>query len=138
VDVEAAIGIVALVIALSCVMSGAYVYSVYRQRHEEALFLTRLVHRDIRVSAASAVIAGIIAVAYLAEPLPRPWSGLLIGGALIVMMLGPVSDALLWRKERRRPKGDLRQSAFTENRDVAGAQMANDHLTDEQKRRFDA
>jgi hypothetical protein len=35
-------------------------------------------------------------------------------------------------------KGDTRQSAFTENRDVAGAQMANDHLTDEQRERFNA
>ena len=117
-DVEAVVGLIALAIAMACVVSGAYVYYVYRQRHEEALFLTRLVHRDVRVSIASAVIAGIIAIAYLAEPLPRPWGGLLIGGALIAMMLGPVSDALLWRKERQRPVGDARQSAFTENREA--------------------
>jgi hypothetical protein len=138
VEVEAIVGILALAIAIVCVMSGAYVYRVYRLRHEEALFLTRLVHRDIRVSIASAVIAGLIAYAYLFEPLPRPWSGVLIGGALIVMMYGPISDAMLWRSERRRVKGDTRQSAFTENRDVAGAQMADDHLTDAEKERFSA
>ncbi len=115
-DVEALIGIIALAIAVASVVSGLYVYRVYTQRHEEALFLTRLVHRDIRVSIASAVIGGIIAFAYLAEPLPRPWGGLLIGGALIAMMLGPVSDALLWRKERQRPHGDQRESGFNERK----------------------
>ncbi len=114
-DVEAIIGVLALAIALICVVSGTYVYAVYRQRHEEALFLTRLVHRDVRVSLASAVIAGVIAWSYLLDPLPRPWGALLTGAALIVMMLGPIDDALLWRRERNRPKGDYRGSGFNEH-----------------------
>lgn len=111
-NVEAVVGLVALAVAVACVVSGAYVFHVYQQRHEEALFLTRLVHRDVRVSIASSLIAGVIAWAYLVEPLPRPWGGLVIGAALIVMMTGPISDALLWRRERRRLSTDTRQSAF--------------------------
>lgn len=111
-DVEAIVGVIALITAVVSVISGAYVYWVYSQRTEEALFLTRLVHRDVRVSISSALIAGVIAWAYLVEPLPRPSGAVIIGAALIVMMTGPISDALLWRRERHRAAGDTRESAF--------------------------
>lgn len=113
-EAEAIVALLALGMAVACIVAGGYIWYVYERRNEDALFLTRLVHRDIRVSLASALIAAVIAWAYLFEPLPRPWGGIIIGTALIAMMLGPVDDALLWFRERRRIAGDVRQSGFNE------------------------
>lgn len=108
VDLEVLVGLAALALSVTCVIAGVYIHHVYRQISErpeakEARFLTRLVHRDLRVSAASGVIALLVVNSYIGTgPLPRPWGALLVGGALMVMMAGPIGDALLWRKERQR------------------------------------
>jgi hypothetical protein len=87
-------------VALAAGVSALYIYYVYHQRHEDALFLTRLVHRDLRVSLASAVILIYIVLALSGFSLGKPWGALIIGGAITIMMIGPISDALLWKKER--------------------------------------
>lgn len=99
--VNAIIAIVFGVVALASGVAALYILWVYRQRKEEALFLTRLVHRDIRVSLASMVILGLIVLARLGLTLPQPLGGLVAGGAVVAMMVGPISDALLWRRERK-------------------------------------
>lgn len=97
--------IVALLItAVTASLSGAYITWVYHQRTEEALFLTRLVHRDLRVAIASAVIVLYMALSLAGFGLGRPWGAVAIGIPIIVLMIGPIGDALLWRKERRMPK----------------------------------
>lgn len=94
-----------LTVAASAGLSGLYIWYVYRQRHEEALFLTRLVHRDLRVAIASILTGLLIAVALLGQGiLLRPWGTLIIGFCLSALMYGVVSDAILWRRERRRYK----------------------------------
>lgn len=103
-DVEAIVGVVALLIALICVGSGIYIWNIYRQRYEDGRLLRRIIVRDIRVSIAAGAIAFLIAYAYLAQPLPRPWGALIIVGAVITMMLGPISDAWLIFRERRLPR----------------------------------
>jgi hypothetical protein len=32
----------------------------------------------------------------------RPWGAVLIACAVILMLVGPIDNALLWRKERRK------------------------------------
>lgn len=103
--------LVTLGVVIACLATGAasvvssfYIVYVYRQRTEEALFLDRLVRRDVRVAVAAAVILAYLAVSLTGHPLDRPWGAVLIGGAVIVMQIGPVGDALLWFLERRRTK----------------------------------
>lgn len=100
-DVEAIVGIVAAAFGIACVLAGVYILYVYRQRNEDAPFLTRLVHRDLRVSIASAGIAALVFVSYVLEPLPRPWGAVVIGVCLIAMQYGPIEDAIQWFRERR-------------------------------------
>lgn len=90
------------VVALAAVVSASYIAYVYSQRNEEALFLTRLVHRDIRVSAASAVMLIYIILSLAGFSLGRPGGAVVIGGAIVLLMIGPISDAYLWWKERRK------------------------------------
>ena len=92
----------AAIIAVASVISAIYIVYVYRRRNEEALFLTRLVHRDVRVSIASAVILGYIVLALTGNSPGRPWGSVIIAAAVGVMMLGPCGDAYLWWKERRK------------------------------------
>ena len=94
--------LVAAIVAIASIASSFYIAWVYRQRKEESAFLTHLVNRDIRVSLASAWILGYIAVALAGYSLARPWGALAIGIPVVVMMIGPISDAWLWRSERRR------------------------------------
>lgn len=100
--VEIAISVFCLVVAVAAVVSGGYIAWVYRERHEDALFLTRLVYRDIRVAIGSAVILVYIVAALLGLSPGRPWGALVIGLIVSVFMYGVVSDALLWRRERRK------------------------------------
>lgn len=105
--VELIVGLAALVLGIVCVISGVYIQRVYgeiakRPDAKEALFLKRLVARDLRVAAASGTISALIVGSYLiGQPLPKPWGAVITGGALMVMMAGPIGDALLWRRERK-------------------------------------
>lgn len=94
--------VVCIAVAVAAVASGAYIAWVYRQRNEEALFLARLVTRDLRCSAAALIIGVYIAAALLGYSLGRPWGALVIAAAVVVLMVGVIDDALLWRKERRK------------------------------------
>lgn len=98
---ETIIGVLALVVGVVCVAAGFYIWNVYRQRYEDGRLLRRIIVRDIRVSIAAASIAALVAYSYLGTPLPRPWGALILGGALIAMMIGPISDAWLIFRERR-------------------------------------
>ena len=89
-------------IAIGAVISTLYIIYVYRQRREEALFLTRLVHRDIRVGVGGGIIVGYIALSYSGYTLGPPWGGLIISLAVALMLIGPIDDAILWFRERRR------------------------------------
>jgi divalent metal cation (Fe/Co/Zn/Cd) transporter len=100
--VELVITIAALAVAVASMLAAVYIVNIYRQRHEEALFLDRLVKRDIRVSIASAVILAYIALALLDLSPGRPWGSLIISLCVMAMMYGPISDALLWFRERRK------------------------------------
>jgi hypothetical protein len=93
--------VVAAIVAVAAIVSALYILMVYRQRHEDSLFLTRLVHRDVRVSFASAVILVYLIMALSGASFGRPWGAVVIGVPVILMMIGPVSDALLWYRERR-------------------------------------
>ena len=102
--VQTVITIGGAILAVAAGVSAIYIQWVYRQRHEEALFLSRLVTRDIRVAVASVVILGYIVLNFLGYGLGKPWGSLIISVSIMVMMFGPISDALLWRKERRDKK----------------------------------
>lgn len=107
-DVELIVGLAALAIGIVCVISGIYIWRIYgeikkKPDAKDALFLRRLVARNIRVAAASGVVSLLVVNSYLGSgPLPRPWGALILGACLLVYMTGPIGDALLWRKERRR------------------------------------
>lgn len=75
----------------------------------QARFLDRLIKRDVRVALAGLAIGAVVVYALLrwALPawnlpeLPRPWGSLLIGGALMVALWGPIDDWLTVRRERQ-------------------------------------
>lgn len=100
--VELAVLLICALFATSAIASGVYIVWVYRQRQEDALFLERLVKRDVRVCVAAAVILIYLALA-MADLTPgRPWGAVIIAAAVIAMLIGPTDDAVLWWKERRR------------------------------------
>lgn len=93
-------------VALASVIASIYIVYVYGQVPDgkdkaEAVFLARLVHRDVRVSAAAALILGYIALSLSGTKLGTPWGAVLISIAVVAMMIGPIGDAYLWWKERR-------------------------------------
>lgn len=128
--IAVSIEVLAGAVALAAVASGVYIGWVYRQRREEALFLTRLVYRDIRVSAASAVILGVIVIALYGQVQENEIApdrlvlSAIITFAVCLMMYGPISDALLWRRERRyqhrRDLGQVRLHGPARDRETAG------------------
>lgn len=103
-----------IVLALSveipaALIAVAYIVRVQRPVKGQAPFLDRLVKRDLRVALAGLVIGTIIAYSLLRFALPEwnlpqiapPWSSVFIGGALIVLLIGPIDDALtIWRERR--------------------------------------
>lgn len=73
-----------------------------------APFLDRLIRRDTRVAFAGAVIGFLIVYALLrfyfpesVPHIPSPWTSILIGGALIVFLSGPIANAWTVWQERR-------------------------------------
>lgn len=98
--VELAVTVVDIIVAVAAIVSAVYIVYIYRQRHESALFLDRLVRRNIRVSIASAVIVLYIVLSLFHLSPGRPWGAVIISLAVVAMMWGPTSDALLWHKER--------------------------------------
>ena len=102
-DAEAVVGWVALAVGIACGASGLYMANVYRQRYEDGRLLRRIIVRNIRVSIAATAVAVLVAYSYLNDPLPRPWGAVVLGVALVAMMWGPISDAvLIWRERRTR------------------------------------
>lgn len=99
--VETATIFVTAALAIVSIGSAVYTVNIYRQRHEEALFLTRLIKRNVRVATAAAVILIYLALALSDYGLGRPWGAVVIAGSVGAMLYGPISDALLWHKERR-------------------------------------
>lgn len=88
----------------------AYIVRVHAPLRGQAPFLDRLVARDIRVSLAGAAI-GFVAVYSLLRvalpslglgPLMPPLGALIIGVSLAVLLLGPISDAIVIRREREK------------------------------------
>jgi hypothetical protein len=100
--VESAVLVLSVAFAAAAAVSGVYIWYVYRQRHEDALFLDRLFRRDMRVSIAGIVILVDLAAIMLNLDPGRPWNSVIIGTAVIAMLYGPTSDAILWFRERRR------------------------------------
>jgi hypothetical protein len=92
--------VVDVLVGIACVIAGLYVWHVYRHRHEEALFLSRLVRRNLRVSGAAFGIVTYIVLALAGHGLGAPWGGVVISVLVIAMMLGPITDAVLWFRER--------------------------------------
>lgn len=102
--IESTVVYLAAFVAIVAIISTLYIVNIYRQRHQEALFLTRLVVRDVRVGVCAAVILIYLALALSDRGLGRPWGAIVIGIPVIVMLYGPTSDAMLWWRERRRGK----------------------------------
>lgn len=99
--VENATIVMALAFSLAAVASGLYVTWIYRHRHEEAPFLTRLVRRNQRVALAATVILVYLALALSDFGLGRPWGAVIIGGAVCLLLVGVIDDAVTWYRERR-------------------------------------
>jgi uncharacterized protein (DUF2062 family) len=108
--VTLAVTVIDVALALAAVLSTIYIVHVYRQRKEEALFLTRLVHRDIRVGIGGGIIVAYIALAYSGYTLGAPWGGLIVSLAVGLMLIGPIDDAIQWFRERRKPEQRQRKT----------------------------
>lgn len=88
--------------SIFAVIAGAYIVKVYRERHEDAPFLTRLVKRDVRVATGGLLIVAVVVYTLITyalpqlgwEFIPRPWASVLIGLAIGLMEWGVISDAL--------------------------------------------
>jgi hypothetical protein len=105
-----------IVLALSveipaALVAVAYILYVQWPVRGQARFLDRLVKRDVRVALAGAAIGTVVAYNLFRFALPEsgipqippPWSSIIIGGALIVLLYGPIDDGLtLWRERRGR------------------------------------
>jgi hypothetical protein len=100
--VNSAVILAASLACIGAVVSGGYILWIYRQRFESALFLDRLVNRDLLAAACGAVILAYLALALSGYSLGKPWGAIVIGVPGILLLWGPTSDALLWRKERRK------------------------------------
>lgn len=90
--------LIALVTAAA--ISGLYILHIYRRRHESALFLDRLVKRNLRVVVCALVIGGYLLISLFGLSLGRPWGYVVIAAAVTGLIWGPISDALLWFRER--------------------------------------
>lgn len=109
--VELAVIAAAAFACLAAIVSGLYIWLVYDQRDREdsrdALFLTRLVIRDLRVAVCGAIILGYLALSTAGLGLGRPWGAIIVGVPVIILLYGPTSDALLWRRERAKYRADV-------------------------------
>jgi hypothetical protein len=90
-----------VVLAVACIPAGLYILHIYRQRYEEAPFLTRLVLRDIRVWLGAMLLLVLVAAA-LAHLVSRPWGTLTICAAVTVFIWGLLDDAVVFYRERKR------------------------------------
>lgn len=103
------VAIVVAVESVAALVAAGYIVKVYRERREDAPFLTRLVKRDVRVALGGLLIAVLVAYALLvfAAPdlgltfIPRPWPSLIIAVAVGLMEWGVISDALTFYQERK-------------------------------------
>lgn len=89
------------------IVAAGYIVRVYRARHEDAPFLTRLVKRDVRVAAGGllitiVVVYSLVAFAFEWDFIPRPWASVLIGLGIALMEYGVISDAIVFYRERSR------------------------------------
>jgi uncharacterized membrane protein YbhN (UPF0104 family) len=91
-----------LVMAVIAGISGGYIWHVYRQRHEEAVFLTLLVRICLRVSFAATWILVYLALALSGFSFGRPWGAAAIAVPILAMLTVPITVAELWFRERRR------------------------------------
>lgn len=103
--------VIALGLGAECVavlISVAYILRRYSQLDDKAPFLTRLVHRDVRIALVGTLIGAVIVYSLARYALPQldlspfvpPFGALLIGVPLAVLLWGPISDALQWRREQ--------------------------------------
>lgn len=90
-----------LIVALVAVISGAYIWHIYRLRHEEALFLQLLFRLCMTVTFGSAWIAIYLVLALVGHGLARPWGAVAIAIPVILMMQTVIQVARVWRRERR-------------------------------------
>jgi len=103
-------GLIVLALAFeipACLIAVVYILRVQWPVRGQAPFLDRLVKRDVRVALSGLVIGSVIVYNLLRlagfnlSPIPSPWSSVLIGCALIVLLWGPIDDALATWRERR-------------------------------------
>lgn len=101
---------IALLLGAECVavlVAVAYILRRYSQLDDKAPFLTRLVHRDVRIALAGVIIGATIVYSLVRYSLPQldlgpllpPLGALAVGIPLAVLMYGPISDAVQWWKE---------------------------------------
>jgi hypothetical protein len=76
--------------ALWCIRATRRLAAVYQTRLFESAFFSRLVTRNKRV----AYIGGLLSWVFpeYVPVIPRPWSSVLVGVALMVMLAGPILD----------------------------------------------
>lgn len=108
-----AIAVCVGVLSAAAIVSWLYVERVYRERSAEAAELTRLVKRDRRIALGGSIVEVIVVWSLLSflwpsvfQVLPRPWGAVLIGVVVALMMLGPIDDAVAFRRLREAARHD--------------------------------
>lgn len=99
--------------AIAAGISGAYITWVYRQRREQAVYLTLLVRRDQRIAVGGLLILVVGGYALLRFAFPdaglpglvAPWTTVVIVVAIELMLWGVIADALQMRRDRRIGRG---------------------------------
>lgn len=107
------ISLVVFATALVAIVAGAYIYRVQGEIVDlpRYPYLVMLFARERRVVLGCSLIAAIVSYALLRTglltlgiadlpSLPAPWGAILIGGAVELMMLGPIFTALQFRRDR--------------------------------------
>lgn len=89
-----------IVLAVVSIPAGLYIIHVYRMRHEEAPFLTRLVMRNMR-SWAAVMLLLVLVIGLLTRVVARPWGTLTICLAITIFAWGLLDDARTFFVERR-------------------------------------
>jgi multisubunit Na+/H+ antiporter MnhF subunit len=100
---------VEVVIAL---VAAAYIVSVYRPVRGQAPFFDRLAVRDAAAAMAGAVIGAVAIYSLLRyiqpewglAPLIQPVPAILVGVPIVVLLYGPIADAIAIWRSRRAPR----------------------------------
>lgn len=103
--ITAAISSALLVEAIVAIIAGAYIVNLYLRRQGDSRFFRMLIQADILAVTAGAVIAAVIAGAFVDIRLPQPWGMIVAGSAIAGLMFMPIYHA--WTLAAiRRARGD--------------------------------